>query len=92
MAKELIQETLKDITKVASNFMKLPSSKMWLDYDKEADVLYISFQKPQKADDSEMQKNGILLSYRKDKLVGVTILDFSKRNTLDEKRTNQRIN
>jgi len=81
MAKELIQEkTLKDITKVASNFLKLPSTKMWINYDKEADVLYISLNRPQKADDSEMLDNGILLRYKEDKLIGITILDFSTRN------------
>ncbi|HEX9974238.1 MAG TPA: DUF2283 domain-containing protein [bacterium] len=54
--------------------------KMWLDYDEEADVLYISFQRPQQATDSEMLDNGILLRYRKEKLVGVTVLDASTRN------------
>lgn len=29
---------------------KKPS--VWIDYDKEVDVLYISFEKPQRADDS----------------------------------------
>ena len=31
-----------------------------IDYDKEADVLYISFEKPQNADDSIMQGNMII--------------------------------
>ena len=53
---------------------------MWLDYDEEADVLYISFQRPQQETDSEMLDNGILLRYRKEKLVGVTVLDASTRN------------
>jgi len=52
---------------------------MWIDYDKEADVLYISFRRPQKATDSEMLKNGILLRYKGDKLVGITVLEASKR-------------
>ena len=30
------------------------------DYDKEADVLYINFKRPQKATDSEMLENGVL--------------------------------
>jgi uncharacterized protein YuzE len=51
---------------------------MWLDYDEEADVLYISFKRPQKADDSEMLKNGIILRYRKKEVVGITILEASK--------------
>jgi len=33
---------------------------MWIDYDKEADVLYISFKKPQQANDSVMEEDIIL--------------------------------
>jgi uncharacterized protein YuzE len=58
----------------------MDTKKLWLDYDEEADVLYISFQRPQQATDSEMLDNGILLRYRKEKLVGVTVLDASTRN------------
>jgi len=53
--------------------------KVWIDFDEEADVLYISFQRPQRATDSEMLDNGILLRYRQDQLVGVTVLDASTR-------------
>jgi uncharacterized protein YuzE len=52
---------------------------MWVDYDKEADVLYISFKRPQKATDSEMLENGILLRYRGNEIVGNTVLEASKR-------------
>ena len=31
--------------------------KIWVDYDDEADVLYISFHKPQRANDSIMEDN-----------------------------------
>ena len=61
-------------------FSLMDRKKMWLDYDEEADVLYISFQRPQQATDSEMLDNGILLRYRKEKLVGVAVLDASTRN------------
>ncbi|MFC1715492.1 DUF2283 domain-containing protein [Candidatus Poribacteria bacterium] len=54
---------------------------MWIDYDKEADVLYIGFKRPQKATDSEMLDNGVLLRYREKELVGVTVLEASKRDT-----------
>ena len=52
---------------------------MWIDYDKEADVLYINFKRPQKATDSEMLDNEVLLRYKEDELVGITILEASKR-------------
>jgi uncharacterized protein YuzE len=57
----------------------MPQKKMWIDYDEEADVLYISFKRPQKATDTEMTDDGILLRYKDGVLVGITILDASKR-------------
>lgn len=42
-----------------------------LDYDKKADVLYISFKRPQRATDSEMLEDGVLLRYKNDELVGL---------------------
>jgi len=60
--------------------LKFPRKKMWIDYDQEADVLYINFKRPQKATDSEMTKDGILLRYKDDELVGMTILDASTRS------------
>ena len=79
MATAEINKTLKEITEMVSHFIKLPETRMWMDYDKEADVLYISFKRPQKATDSEMLENGVLLRYKEDDLVGITILDASKR-------------
>ncbi len=57
--------------------MKYPSKRVWIDYDEEADVLYISFRKPQQADDSEMEED-MIYHYRGDELVGVTILNAKK--------------
>lgn len=80
MAKGIVQEeVLKEIFKATPHLLKLPVAKMWIDYDKEADVLYISFKRPQKTTDSEMLKNGILLRYKGKELVGITILEASKR-------------
>ncbi len=60
--------------------IRFPSQRFWVDYDEQADVLYISFRRPQKATDSEMTDDGILLRYRGDELVGVTILEVSARD------------
>ncbi|MCL4868318.1 MAG: DUF2283 domain-containing protein [Anaerolineae bacterium] len=57
-----------------------PHQRFWVDYDNEADVLYINFQRPQKATDSQMTDEGILLRYRGKQLVGMTILDASTRH------------
>lgn len=32
------------LLKAAANFIKLPRTKMWLDYDVEADGLYLHFE------------------------------------------------
>lgn len=79
MATTKIEDTLKEVYELVSHFIKLPETKMWVDYDREADVLYISFKRPQKATDSEMLENGVLLRYKDDELVGITVLNASKR-------------
>ena len=51
----------KEVNELVSHLIKMPQTKMWVDYDKEADVLYVSFKRPQRATDSEMLENGIIL-------------------------------
>ena len=58
---------------------EFPASRYWVDYDREADVLYISFAHPQQATDTDMTNEGFLLRYRDDRIVGVTVLDASTR-------------
>jgi uncharacterized protein YuzE len=48
-------------------------------YDKEADVMYVSFGSPVPADDSEMGEDDILYRYRNGEVVGLTVTHFSKR-------------
>lgn len=79
MATVNIDKTLKEVNELVSHFIKMPETKMWIDYDKEADVLYLSFKRPQHATDSEMLENGILLRYKEEELVGITVLNASKR-------------
>ena len=43
---------------------------LWLDHDEEADVLYVSFRRPQKATDSRMEGD-LIYHYRDQELVGV---------------------
>jgi len=78
MAKTEINEILSEIFDIVPHIIKLSEDKMLIDYDGEADVLYVSFKRPQEATDSEMLDNGVLLRYREDELVGVTILDASR--------------
>jgi uncharacterized protein YuzE len=79
MATAETTKTLNQVYELIPHFMKLPEKKIWFDYDREADVLYINFKKPQRATDSEMLENGVLLRYRDAELVGITIMEASKR-------------
>ena len=45
----------------------------WVDYDDETDTLYISFRKPQSANDSVM-KNNLIYHYDGEQIVGITVL------------------
>jgi uncharacterized protein YuzE len=64
---------------VATKILKLPAQHVWLDYDKEADVPYMSFRKPQRA--TETVELGDDIMVRKDgrEIVGLTILNASSR-------------
>ncbi len=53
-----------------------------VDYDPEGDVLYISFGKPQEADDSNITEEGVIVRLKEGKIVGLTILNASKRTQL----------
>ncbi len=80
MAKEIIKkEFIDEVFNAIHSLLKLHQKKMWIDYDEGADVLYISFRRPQEATDTEMVNDGILLRYKGDELIGITILDASKR-------------
>jgi len=80
MAKEVVKENIiQEVFKATPHILKFPAKKLRIDYDDKADVLYISFKRPQKATDSEMLENGILLRYRGEEIVGITVLEASKR-------------
>lgn len=56
---------------------KYPSERFWIDYDKKADVLYINFERPQRATDSVLREN-VLVRKKEGKIIGLTILNASK--------------
>ena len=61
-----------------SQLLTLPARQLWVDYDQQADVLYLSFRKPQQANDSIMEDDGNLYHYHDGELVGITVLNASK--------------
>jgi uncharacterized protein YuzE len=66
-------EKMNEVLDILPHILKMPFNRIWIDYDKEADVLYISFRKPQQANDSIMEDD-IIYHYRDKELVGMTIL------------------
>lgn len=55
------------------------AEKSKLTYDPQGDVLYINFGKPQAADDSDITDEGVIVRLREGKIVGLTILNATKR-------------
>jgi uncharacterized protein YuzE len=78
-AQILEQPSLGYLLRAVANLIKLPATKLWLDYDAEVDVLYIHFEEKPSSTHSEMREDGILLDYRDDQLVGLTVLEASHR-------------
>lgn len=76
MEQKIINSTkiaVDDLVKLAM----LSKSQLWVDYDKEVDVLYLNFDKPQKADNS-IQDGHVIKRFRSKKLVGLTILNAAR--------------
>ena len=80
MATKLKTEAfIKSCIAIASDISKLPLEHMWIDYDREADVLYLSFRRPQRATKTIETDDDILIRKDDDKIVGITILNASSR-------------
>ncbi len=71
-------EIVKTCLGLSSDIIKLPAEHIWIDYDKEADVLYLSFRKPQRAKKT-IEADDILIRKDGNKIVGITILNASSR-------------
>lgn len=64
---------------IAADMVRLPSRHVWVDYDHEADVLYMSFRKPQRATRTIELGDDVLLRKDGRAAVGLTILNASTR-------------
>jgi uncharacterized protein YuzE len=69
-----------DYLRLLPKIKAAPQGNVWLSYDAEADVLYINFQQPNAATDSEMTDEDVIIRYdANDEIVGFTILRASQR-------------
>jgi uncharacterized protein YuzE len=64
---------------LSSEITKLSEEHIWVDYDKEADVLYLSFRKPQRSKKTIEFNDDILVRKDGEEIVGVTILNASTK-------------
>lgn len=60
--------------------------KIFISYDKEADVMYLSFDETAKAESEEIE-DGVFARYepKTKELVGITIINFSKKFSMEPK-------
>jgi len=54
--------------------------KLEIGYHCDRDVLYISFGPPSAADDAELLDNDIIVRYKGERAIGITVPDFSRRS------------
>jgi uncharacterized protein YuzE len=69
------------------NYLKLlpsvkqsPQGVIWMSYDREADVLYVNYEKPSTATDSEITDDDVIVRFKGSEIVGFTILHASQRS------------
>ena len=82
MAKTLTpgtREFVRRCTAMASDVLRLPARHISVDYDEEADVLYMSFRRPQRATETIEAGDDILIRKDGQRIVGLTILNASTR-------------
>jgi uncharacterized protein YuzE len=77
----MVAVNVQDFLPVLPVVQHAPQQTMWLAYDAEADVLYVNFQQPSVATDSELTDDDIIIRYAGDEVVGFTILHVSARSS-----------
>jgi uncharacterized protein YuzE len=71
--------TVDDYVRMIDAVKHSPKQYLWSSYDAEADVLYVNFRKPSHADDSEMTEDDVIIRYERGEVIGITIMNASKR-------------
>lgn len=72
------QTIVKQFYPFITSLVRLPERKVWSDYDEKADVLYVSFGQPKKAEDTTPTDEGVLVRKIGNKIIGFTILNASR--------------
>jgi uncharacterized protein YuzE len=72
-------EAVKEIFEALPHIKKVGAKHLWFDFDKEADVLYVSLERPQRATDTDILEDGTFIRLRGKRMVGMTITNVSKK-------------
>ncbi len=78
----MVSTEIGNYLRLAPAVLSAPNGYLWSSYDPEADVLYINFKKPSVADDSELTDDDVIIRYEGEEVIGLTVLNVSKRNDL----------
>ena len=82
MATTLTHKTESFVTScliMANDMVKLSAQHIWIDYDREADVLYMCFREPQRATKTIEIDEDVLLRKDGREIVGITVMNASTR-------------
>lgn len=75
----MAEVNVKEIADLAPSLLSIPFPQFWSHYDEEADVLYLNFKKPSRAEDSELTDDDVIVRYEAGEIIGLTILHASSR-------------
>jgi len=71
-----------EVLRLTPQLLRMPFRRIWYSRDEEADALYLNFKKPSHADDSELTDDNLIIRYEQGEVVGITVLNASKRKCL----------
>jgi uncharacterized protein YuzE len=76
---------LSDFLDMIPAVLQAPQRSMQCTYDEPADVMYINFEPGVEATDSDLGPDDIIVRYRGDEVIGLTILHASRRSRVNGK-------
>jgi len=76
----MVAVNFEDYLKFLPIIDQTPQKNVWLNYDEEADVLYVNFKRPSTATDSELTDDDVIIRYEENEMVGMTILHARHRS------------
>ena len=76
---------LSDFLDAIPAVLQAPHRSMQCTYDEPADVIYMNFEPGAEATDSELGPDDIIVRYRGEEIIGLTILHASSRRRVNGK-------